>query len=775
MIQLFEFQQKAADSVAERLLDYVQDPVVVGTAKHPKSIPFFQALASITASGKTVILADVVSTVGAALGVPPVVLWLSKGKVVVEQSFVNLMSGGKYHHLLGDAVVEALADYDATEVEESDKTNVFFATVGTFNQKDKEDGSLRIYRSEIDTAEQSTWDVLKARPHRDGVRRPLIVVYDEAHNLSDQQTDLLMELEPDAFLLASATMRLPRALACQVDELRRRGKTDDWLITQVDAKAVADAGLVKSTLLLGGFRAPMEETVSALLADMAEADADAATHGLKGSPKAIYVCQTNIVEGNAYVKDDPKQPFLQREAPPILIWRYLTESCGVDAASIAIYSTLAFHKDFPPPPDLIHFRGGDRDYADFSKGDFRHIIFNLSLQEGWDDPLCYFAYIDKSMESRVQVEQVIGRVLRQPEAKRFGADRLNTAHFYVRVDRNEVFTELIGQISAKLSTDAPEIRIVAAPPGKAKPIASPVKGDYEIPTTAYDAKRARDPIQSLLTKLTDYREDDGTNIRAVGERGTIRQTVGDGDAGAVVWQDFESSNRVAARWVFQREVRRRFQRALQVADVAPAKFDAPIGIGSNAYTHITQVAEQVVDAYLENVVLVQKPLDGFRVGPVLVRPDEVVPYANAIHEGYDGLNALERTFADALDQEGHPWFRNPSRSGYAIPLISLGTTANFYPDFIIWRDGAVIAVDTKGGHLLQDAATRKLLRIEPPHGMNERLIVRFVSEGRWTPEARQTAKEGFTVWSLNQLGDRRATHFDNLKLALERVLDPDPT
>lgn len=773
MIQLYPFQQKAADSVAEKFLEYVEDPVVVGTAKQPTTIPFFQALASITASGKTVMLADAVSTIATALAVPPVILWLSKGKVVVEQSFANLMAGGKYHHLLGRADVAALADYDPIEVEETDRASVFFATVGTFNQRDKEDGSLRIYRSEIDTAEESTWDALNARRGRDGTRRPLLIVYDEAHNLSDQQTELLMELEPDGFLLASATMRLPRVLAEQVNELRRRGKTDDWLITQVDAKAVADSGLVKSTLLLAGYRAPMEETVSALLSDMAEATADATAHDVKGSPKAIYVCQTNIVEGNAYVRDDPKQPFLQRQAPPILIWRYLTENCGVDPASIATYASLAFHRDYPPPATFVHYKGGDRDYADFADGDYRHIIFNLSLQEGWDDPLCYFAYVDKSMESRVQVEQVIGRVLRQPEAKRFEAARLNTAHFYVRVDRNEVFTELIGQVARKLSTDAPEIRIVTAPPGKARPVATAVKGDYEIPATAYDAGRARDPIARILRTLTDYRGDDGTNVQAIGERGTIRQVIGETGSGSIAWQDFESSNRVSARWVFQREVRRRYQGALQVADVSLGKFDAQIGIGSNAYAHIAQVAGQVVDAYLENVVLVQKRRDSYRVGDVFVRADDVVRFENAIHAGYDGLNALERSFADALDATGFPWFRNPSRSGYGIPLISPGATSTFYPDFVIWRDGAVIVVDTKGGHVLHDAAARKLLRIEPPAGADEKIVVRLVSAGQWTPDVRQTTKDGYTVWGLSQLGDRRAMHCDDLKDALELVLDPD--
>ena len=71
---------------------------------------------------------------------------------------------------------------------------------------------------------------------------------------------------------------------------------------------------------------------------------------------------------------------------------------------------MKFDKDYPPPADFVHFKGGDADYANFVAGDYRHIIFNLGLQEGWDDPECYFAYIDKSMQSNIQVEQVIGRV-----------------------------------------------------------------------------------------------------------------------------------------------------------------------------------------------------------------------------------------------------------------------------------------------------------------------------------------------------------------------------
>ena len=160
---------------------------------------------------------------------------------------------------------------------------------------------------------------MKDRLTSNGLRRPLLIVYDEAHNLSDQQTGLLMELEPDGFMLASATPKLPQAIVRVTTDIRDGlGWEDSDLTTYVSSKDVVEAGLVKRQVLLGGYAAPMEETVDDLLADMAKAD-EAVTHlGLSTTPKAIYVCRTNIIEGNANQADDPKRPFEQRQAPPSL-------------------------------------------------------------------------------------------------------------------------------------------------------------------------------------------------------------------------------------------------------------------------------------------------------------------------------------------------------------------------------------------------------------------------------------------------------------------------
>ena len=771
MIELLEFQRQAADTIADRYAEYWEDPAISGRRNALRALPFFQSLASITASGKTVILAAAVADIAAGLPVKPIVLWISRGKVVVEQSYANLAEGGRYHHLLGDAAVRPLVEYDKTDVAEATRPLVYFATVGTFNQKDKDQGSRLIYKCDIDTTDQSTWDALKDRLDH-GQHRPLIVVYDEAHNLSDQQTDLLLELDPQALLMASATMRLPARLASEIQELKAKtGHDEGWLVTEVDARAVADAGLVKSTVLLAGYKSPMEETLDALIEDLHQAETDATAYGLPGTPKAIYVSQTNIVEGNAYQTDNPKQPFPQRQAPPILIWRYLVEHHGVDPNTIAVYCTLKFDRNYPPPDDFHLLKGGDSDYQNFVAGDFRHVIFNLSLQEGWDEPLAYFAYIDKSMESRVQVEQIIGRVLRQPGVRHYASERLNTAHLYVRVDRNAVFDSLIKEVGQRLRSEAPAVKFHTKSPGKAKPTELQPRETREVPGTGYDTTDAIEPITQLIAQFTDYR-DDTRNTEGEGARRVITRTVGVDAETEAQWESYKRSSIVSARWLFTREVRRLFQNALGIAPTSDPKFDALIGVGSPAYTHIQALARQVVDAYLDNVYLKQRKPDPYRVGPQLVRADEMVRYQHSLHEGYDGLNQLERDFADALDRLGSAWCRNPSRSGYGIPLVTPGTTRTFYPDFLVWPNDDVFAIDTTGGHLLADKAARKLLAIQAPAGVSSRIVIRFVSEGSWsaTPQPQQEDSEGFTVWDLSPNQERRAVHVQDLDAAAARAV-----
>ncbi|TDU06632.1 type III restriction enzyme [Streptomyces sp. 846.5] len=708
-------------------------------------------------------MADALNVIASSMAIDPVVLWLSKLNVVVEQTYSNFQSGGKYHHLLGNFSIKPLGDYKAQRVRESDRPIMFFATVGTFNQKGKEKSSLLIFKTGLDSTDQSIWDGLKQREDSTGKRRPLIIVYDEAHNLSDQQCDLLMELQPEAMLLASATMKLPARMSREIDHLRSiGGKSDDWLTTRIDAKQVADSGLVKSTVVLAGYNTPMEDTIADMLDDMEQAESEAGPYGLQGSPKAIYVCNTNIAADDGYRIDDPKRPFMQRKAPPILIWRYLTEQRQIDPSKIAVYSSLRVDKDFPLPDEFNLFAGGDNDYENFTNGSFQHVIFNLSLQEGWDDPLCYFAYVDKSMESRVQIEQIVGRVMRQPGAQHYSAERLNTAHFYVRVDRNEVFQQVLRDVESRLNSDAPQVKFISSAPGSTRAVEYAPKDLYSLPATGYDTKDALAPMDAALEKLHDYSVPT-VNTQGKGSRkrtsfNLSKRLTFEGD-----WESLENPSLVSVRWVFSREIRQRHASVNNVILTDSPKFDAGIGVGSPAHAHVIDVATEVVQCYLDNVVLTQRKSHPHKVGPILARPDEMKYFQHSIHEGYDRLNSFELEFAQELDRLGIPWCRNPSRSGYGIPLAKLGPTLKFYPDFIAWAGSKVLLLDTKGEHLVHEAAVRKLANIRYRPDATEFVSVHFVTKGKWSPEPTQQSPDGYTLWGHKGDGSRKTTHFVSLQ------------
>ena len=177
----------------------------------------------------------------------------------------------------------------------------------------------------------------------------------------------------------------------------------------------------------------------------------------------------------------------------------------------------------------------------------------------------------------------------------------------------------------------------------------PAKEEKKIFETAYITDQAIKPIAEIIDSLIDYRNDDGSNIQSAGGRTLIQRLVGEDSDVEFEWEEFEHTNLVVARWLFQREVMRRFQGALGVAPTDAPKFDARVGFGSRAHKQIERVAEDVVNAYIDNVYL--KAEDG---GRVRRRP-------GAGPQGRDG-DVLERA-ARGVQRTERTWrCRSPARS-----------------------------------------------------------------------------------------------------------------
>lgn len=753
-MDLLGFQEKAASQIARRFADYAADPLMVD---RQTTVPFLQTLVSITGSGKTLILADTIAQIRDHLPIQPIVLWISKGRIVVSQAYANL-SSGKYAENLPGFMVKPLLQLAPSDVEDEATPLLLVATVGKFAVEDEEGGDLRVFRAQLDLASESLWTLLAKRRTPTGRRRPLIVVYDEGHNLSDLQTRRLLQLAPDALISASATMALPARLENTITRLRNdRGWLDAHFTTAVSSKEVVASGLVKERIAIGGYVTPMETAIDAMLADMGDAQDAAGKLPVPFRPKAIYVCSTNTVDG-VPIAEDIKRPFLDRQARPILIWRHLIETAGVDPSKVVVYSQLKFAPGFAPPPSMRVLSGGDNDYTTFLQGDFEHIIFNLGLQEGWDDPTCGFAYIDKEMASSRQITQVIGRVLRQPGAEHYPDSALNTAHFYIRSDEKGVFDDILEDICSQLITEHPSITLTIKKDASGKVLEKiNPEPPRTVPTIGILSSTAKDPIAGIINGIMDFSQG-GPNTVGQGSRMLVLQEIGVGAEATFEWVEVEHSNRVTARAIFRRELQRLYSGALRRAggpinlvDIELPKFDALIELTSPAADHIRAKAREVVEAYIGHSRIFQNDFDApYSVGPVQVDPAEAVPFSKALHSKYSGLNPLELKFARALDKSQRVWARNPRNSGFYIPLLDLSSASTYWPDFLVWVDKVIVAIDTKGGHLLTDATLGKLFEIDTL-GEPAKVVLRLVSEGEAQVSAggqiNKLSSNGFTVWS----------------------------
>src|ERR1700748_3580139 len=93
-------------------------------------------------------------------------------------------------------------------------------------------------------------------------KRDLIVVYDEGHNLTDAQVKKILELTPQGIILASGTPSLSHSLKIVQEELEKSGIN---VLYQVPFIEVKEKQMVKSKIVLGGYKTQKEEVINEML------------------------------------------------------------------------------------------------------------------------------------------------------------------------------------------------------------------------------------------------------------------------------------------------------------------------------------------------------------------------------------------------------------------------------------------------------------------------------------------------------------------------------
>jgi type III restriction enzyme len=759
-VSLFLFQEAATAQMVEAVNDWISACAADGPPKLGRTpIPFLGLLKAVTGAGKTPILAKVCSEIG-----PAVVLWTSKSSAVVEQTYRNLQ--GKYRVLL-PAGVRILRERPAKGeweklIGDTKGLTIWLTTVGSWNEAESAatGGSaaarLNMHRPHPDWGgEKSPWDQLRTT-----LKRPLWVVYDESHNQTPTQLDQLVGLNPVGFLTASATPPASELFA-KFDHAIR----DDPVMGPIAARGrvivktsdVVKEELLKHTLEVLDFQSEPEPMLDDVIERFKKLERAVAAERIGLSPKAVYVVEeSNPRRGSKEV------------ARPIAIWQYLQKK-KVPADQIALYTQT---KDVPDDAEKVSSLSA-------LQHRHRHIIFNRALQEGWDDPEAYLCYFDGETNSYTRIQQIVGRVLRQPSSKHWKSDTLNTATLFIRVP-NTRYEEIIDQIKKELSlyavdeTDPYGASAIRLKTRKAPLPAVPVKAaarKLKLPTYVLGNAELDQVLKRVNARGRSlWAEED---LLAAGMR-RARKISLDTDKESVKFAEMVSNSRTPNADFFRRRLMRlnRWAAHQVHADYYSGEsFQQRSCVKSVAQEELGNLAAAVVETYETTVQFRDNEIDGegeWRISEHRPTGSELVTFRHATHAKYgrSAFNQDELEFAQALDSFGKGiWCRNPSSSvdGWSLPLpAKVGDSNSFYPDFLWWVKKSCFAIDPTGRQILEEKIRGKLLALNNPR-------IALVTRGRITSQWTRTESEGWTLLVPREGMKPSPEYFGDLPQLLSRL------
>ncbi len=123
-----------------------------------------------------------------------------------------------------------------------------------------------------------------------------------------------------------------------------------------------------------------------------------------------YIRPVQLIRVERTGKDQREKKFIHAED----VREYLIKNFNVNPLEIRVKSAF---QDELKDEDLL---------SEYSR--VRYIITKEALKEGWDCPFAYILTILSKTKAPVAIEQMIGRVLRQPETRQTGIEALNQSY-----------------------------------------------------------------------------------------------------------------------------------------------------------------------------------------------------------------------------------------------------------------------------------------------------------------------------------------------------------
>lgn len=406
----------------------------------PPDMPYF-CLRVPTGGGKTWLAAKSVQLVNTHLlrTEHSVILWLVPSKPIREQTLRALKDRNHpYHAALREAGPLTVLDLDeaksVTRATLDTSTTIIVATRQAFQVEEEE--CRKVYQSSgalmhhFDNLSPSQRDELltegeganRTMPYSLAnvlrLRRPFVVV-DEAHNSRTELAfDMLARFRPSGVMELTATPDLER--------------TPSNVLHSVSAAELKAEEMIKLPVVL-----ETEPNWQQCLADaIGRRDA---LHKLADEERRT---------GAAYLR-------------PLVLIQSEPRRAGVDTLDFERVRTELITNHGIPASEIIVATGEEKGLeqidVDYKLGiadpacPVKFVITQKALAEGWDCPFAYILVSMASLHSATAVEQLLGRVLRQPGASHRQARALNQSYAFV-VSRN--FAETASALRDRLVAGA---------------------------------------------------------------------------------------------------------------------------------------------------------------------------------------------------------------------------------------------------------------------------------------------------------------------------------
>jgi superfamily II DNA or RNA helicase len=632
-----------------------------------------------------------------------IVLWFTPSEAIKSQTLKKLKDRKDWHRrTLDDAFdgnVKVFSNEEALSIRKSDVSDnlcIVISSLDAFRKEKTKQNKYKVYQEngalldhfqniqELEILEKdSEGTVINSLANVVRMSNPLVVI-DEGHKTtSELSVDVLKDLNPSFIIEYTATPR-----------------TNSNVLIDIGASELKTEQMVKIPLELES----AARWQNALENGIEKRDKlEKIASKLKGEyirPIALLQAQADTGETSVTV-DSIKNFLLERKIPAEQIAIKTSKRNEIDGIDLMSRSC-----------------------------EIRYIITVSALAEGWD---CSFAYVLVSVANlgaKIAVEQVIGRVIRMPQAKRKAIEDLNRSYVFASA-RN--FNDAAKEVISALEDNgySREDVVTAGKKIEKDPleVEKAFKATLKVPLMALEGERLT--FESLVEDLklanqdptcdfTVHYDNDGRAVIDLEENEWTRSAT---QTLTLVYKDRNYSRKELVEWLDKKLRFAILERTDKIAFVEKVldfllKKHNLSELSINRYVLADKLSE-LINLRLEEhaqkkfETALKKKSVGVVAGSVF--PDTIMlkqpvqrEFNKNLYERIDPLNGEETEFVDRLDLDKLPniefWVRNREKID---PFYIQGwKKGKFYPDFVaVTKKGVIIALEWKGGDRVSNEDT----------------------------------------------------------------------